>query len=307
MTLHRIRVCRCGHEEAVHDGNSCRYGVGISGAHRCECPKFRSRKALGKRSPDSLAKGALAGDPIGALKSAAEFLALAISLLERSAIISPKSLGKQVKKLLSGPVTSYKDFEKHFGDGTNIMTSEGGRVVAVDPVTKQILLTKPRVYGGDGVSKTSFKKKDNGERKILIVVAQHRNGVTREQISIITGYKTSTRNEYLSRLKKNGHVENDGINFYATASGRAFLGTDFKPLPTGKALREHWLRELPEGESAILELVCAAYPHAVTREDISSATAFAVSTRNEYLGRLVRRRLIDVPRNGNVTASKELF
>ena len=40
----------------------------------------------------------------------------------------------------------------------------------------------------------------------------------------------------------------------ATAEGLAELGPDFEPLPTGPALLEHWMRELPEGERNVLRV-----------------------------------------------------
>ena len=40
-----------------------------------------------------------------------------------------------------------------------------------------------------------------GEIKILTAVAQHPGGVTREQLSVLTGYKRSSRDTYLLRLK----------------------------------------------------------------------------------------------------------
>ena len=48
MTIRRIRICRCGHEEAEHDGNGCHYGNQTTHGG-CDCDRFRSRKVLGKK------------------------------------------------------------------------------------------------------------------------------------------------------------------------------------------------------------------------------------------------------------------
>ena len=44
------------------------------------------------------------------------------------------------------------------------------------------------------------------------------------------------------------------------------------PSPTGEALREHWIRELPEGERRILAVLLETYPKALEREVISEHT-----------------------------------
>jgi Mn-dependent DtxR family transcriptional regulator len=256
MTIHRVRICKCGHEEAVHDGNGCHYGYdSVHG--KCECDRFRSRKALGKRIEQPTQKPTTA---IEALKAAAEFLALAIGLLEKQ----PEK--QKASKLVQSP------------------TPKSIRIRPVGP-----------------------RSSNSGVRKILIAIAQHRAGVTRDQISILTGYKNSTRNEYLRRLEDLTYIQIDDQNIRVTEAGQIWLGNDFERLPTGNALREHWLGELPEGEASILELVCSSFPRGISREAISSNLSYATSTRNEYIRRLERRKLVLASRDGDVFASKELF
>jgi uncharacterized protein len=145
-----------------------------------------------------------------------------------------------------------------------------------------------------------------GVRAILTAVAQHASGVTREQLTVLTGYKRSSRDTYLQRLGSDDMVEERGGQIVATEVGLDALGPDFEPLPTGDALREHWLGKLPEGERRILEIVVAKHPLAVDREVISEATGYARSSRDTYLQRLSARRLVDSGRDG-VRASEELF
>lgn len=145
-----------------------------------------------------------------------------------------------------------------------------------------------------------------GERLCLIAVAQQPDGATREQVTIITGYKRSTRDAYLQRLGIAGHVEIRGEKVYATDSGVAALGSDYEPLPTGAKLLEHHLRRLPEGERKVLEVVAAAYPQAVEREVLTETTGYKRSTRDAYVQRLGVRRLVQTSSDG-VRASRELF
>ncbi|HTU60876.1 MAG TPA: DUF87 domain-containing protein [Polyangiales bacterium] len=159
----------------------------------------------------------------------------------------------------------------------------------------------------NNVSKTpSEGSLPDGERKILIATAQHQQGVTREQLTILTGYKRSTRDAYIQRLRSRGYLDDVSGNVTATPEGIAALGCGYSPLPTGSALRDHWLRRLPSGESAVLSVLVEAFPDAVSRDDISQATGFKRSTRDAYLQRLGTRKLAATVRDG-IVASDVLF
>ncbi len=144
---------------------------------------------------------------------------------------------------------------------------------------------------------TSFSRDSSGalpkgERIVLTAVAQYPKGATREQLTVLTGYKRSSRDTYLQRLRERGYVDgNDPI--MATTEGVAALGSSFEPLPTGAELLAYWLKELPEGERRILEIIANAYPKAVDRESISEATNYKRSSRDTYLQRLRSRQLIE--------------
>jgi hypothetical protein len=146
-----------------------------------------------------------------------------------------------------------------------------------------------------------------GERKVLTAAAQHAHGVTREQLTILTGYKRSTRDAYIQRLRNKGFLHDaSGGLLTATETGLLGLGADYQPLPTGDALLRYGLHRLPEGESAILELIVARHPSAVTRDTISALTSYKRSTRDAYLQRLAVRKLIKSSRGG-FTASDDVF
>jgi uncharacterized protein len=146
-----------------------------------------------------------------------------------------------------------------------------------------------------------------GEIKILTAVAQHPGGVTREQLSVLTGYKRSSRDTYLQRLKAAGHVEEASGRIVATEGGKEALGDQYQPLPTGDDLLKYWRSRLPLGELKILDVVVAAYPNAIDKEDIDIATGYKRSSRDTYLQRLRSRRLIVDAGGGQVRAAEELF
>lgn len=144
-----------------------------------------------------------------------------------------------------------------------------------------------------------------GEHKILTAIAQHGDGVTREQLTILTGYKRSSRDTYLQRLRARGFIDMTGGRIVATDTGIDTIGSDFEPLPTGAALRDHWLERLPEGERRILAELVDAYPHGVPRDELSDRTEYKRSSRDTYLQRLRARQLITT--DGDPRVSDGLF
>jgi uncharacterized protein len=146
-----------------------------------------------------------------------------------------------------------------------------------------------------------------GERACLIAAAQHPEGVSREQLTVLTGYKRSTRNAYVQRLRERLYVDQTAEGrILATATGQAALGDDYQPLPTGQALRDHWLSRLPEGERRIFDLLLRAYPDGLDRESIGAGTEYKRSTRDAYLARLRVKELIEISDDG-VRATDKLF
>lgn len=146
-----------------------------------------------------------------------------------------------------------------------------------------------------------------GEKLCLAAMAQYAEGVTRQQLTVVTGYKRSTRDAYIQRLRERGYADIAGERVTATDAGIAALGSDYEPLPTGEALRDHVLPRLPDGERRVLELLIEQYPEQVEREHIDEATGFQRSTRDAYLMRLKARELVEVCGRGAVKAADELF
>lgn len=144
-----------------------------------------------------------------------------------------------------------------------------------------------------------------GERICLIAVAQHAGGVTREQMTVLTGYKKSSRDAYIQRLRERGCIE-VGPRISVTDQGVATLGPDYEPLPTGAALRDYWLDRLPEGERKVLSVLIQHHPHDVARSDIDNATGYKKSSRDAYLQRLSARELVTTG-HGTARASDRLF
>jgi len=144
-----------------------------------------------------------------------------------------------------------------------------------------------------------------GEEKILAALIQYPNGLERNQLTVLTGYKRSTRDTYIQRLGEKGFVEVRSGKVLATSEGVAVL-PHYEPLPTGEELQAYWRDRLPEGEWKILERLIASYPAALDRDYLTKQTGYKRSTRDTYIQRLASKELVE-PGRGEVKASDNLF
>lgn len=145
-----------------------------------------------------------------------------------------------------------------------------------------------------------------GEIKVLRAIAQYPDGVTRDTLTVLTGYKRSSRDTYIQRLSARGFVSVERERVFATEQGIAELGANFEPLPTGDALQAYWLARLTGGEKEILRVALEAHPHWLDRERVSEMTGYKRSSRDTYIQRLTARRLLDT-KPAAIRASETLF
>lgn len=145
-----------------------------------------------------------------------------------------------------------------------------------------------------------------GERAVLEALIAYPEGLRRDQVTVITGYKKSTRDSYIKRLALKDLAAVSGDTIAATSAGVAAL-PDAQPLPTGAALRELALRRLPQGERAILVLLIDEHPGAVDRNMLSDLSGYKKSTRDSYIKRLALKKLVESAGSGSVRASDTLF
>lgn len=147
----------------------------------------------------------------------------------------------------------------------------------------------------------------HGEEKILSACIQFLpEGLKREQITVLTTFKRSTRDAYIYRLATKGLVDASTDVIFATPEGVAAL-PNHEPLPTGEELQEHWRQRLPSGERQLFEHIIAAYPNSVSRDQLSELTGFKRSTRDAYLYRMSNKMLFSDIGRGEVRASDNLF
>jgi hypothetical protein len=145
-----------------------------------------------------------------------------------------------------------------------------------------------------------------GEAKILAALIQYPNGLRRNQLTVLTGYKRSSRDAYVQRLREKGYLDQSGETVIATDQGRTAL-PDAEPLPTGVDLQTYWLQRLPFGERVLFENILGQYPESVDREALTEMTNYKRSSRDAYIQRLIAKELVEDQGRGQVRASEELF
>ena len=147
-------------------------------------------------------------------------------------------------------------------------------------------------------------KLQQGERALLTAIVQH-GTVTRSQLTVLTGYRTSSIKTYLGFLSSKGLIINQRDDIQSTIAGQTALG-DYERLPTGSALYTYWINKLPQGERKILEAVYPTGSDGIRMADIEEKTGYKLSSLKTYAGFLTSRKLITNQR-GILTASEELY
>ena len=156
--------------------------------------------------------------------------------------------------------------------------------------------------GGDVVG-------NGGLRRMLVALAQRPTGLTNGQLGVRAGLssKSGTFSNYLSRARQQGWIVDEGQIRRITDAGTAALGR-FEPLPEGRALAEHWMRELGGGAGRMLHALVDAYPETLTSAELGARAGISPGsgTFSNYLSRLRTLELM-VGRGGQICASDELF
>lgn len=152
---------------------------------------------------------------------------------------------------------------------------------------------------------TKFTK---AERLILTALAQYRDGRTKTQVAILTGYASGGGgfNNALSALRGRSYIADHGEKLLITPAGDTELG-DFEPLPHGDRLLQHWLGRLGKAERAALEVLAGVHPRALTKEELAGRAGYEANGGgfNNALSRLRTLELIEG--RGELKASEDLF
>jgi hypothetical protein len=144
-------------------------------------------------------------------------------------------------------------------------------------------------------------------RAMLTTLAQHPTGLTKGQVLIYTGYRSSGPvSTAFAEITRAGWVTSDGARLLVTAEGLRVLGP-FEPLPTGAALREHLLRTEGPMIAAFLRVLFEVYPNAIRKGELLERTGYKSSGPvSSAFGKLVKLGWA-VGRRGELRAAEEFF
>lgn len=99
---------------------------------------------------------------------------------------------------------------------------------------------------GKAIATPGNGKVRGGEARILAALVQHGRS-SESKVRILAGIKTpDTMRTYVWKLKRAGFIQEEGGALQATPAGLSALG-EYDPLPTGKALIEHWRNSIGKG------------------------------------------------------------
>src|SRR5258706_6004811 len=112
-------------------------------------------------------------------------------------------------------------------------------------------------------------KLSRAARAILAVLAQHPDGRTKAQVSILSGYsmKSSSFANALGELRSAG-LATRGEPIRITEDGQA-LAPGVEPLPSGEELLDYWRGKLGRAERSIFDTILEGYPQTMNYETIS--------------------------------------
>lgn len=287
---------------------------------RSEIAKLKTEKATLERQIAATASAKPAIDPAtietarkkGFEQAKKELTAAAERELRDNKIRFLAALGERVgplMALLSDEMKAAKAYKPDLG-GAVIYAPAAVADATARPVhaTKTVPHATPRAPAPrpmNGSAPTGDVDLGKGERIVLTAIAQYPDGASREQLTVLTGYKRSSRDTYIQRLAAAGYVDVAGDTLRATEAGITALG-HFEPLPTGAALQDYWLSRLTGGEQKILAHLIGVYPKTIARDDLDEPTGYKRSARDTYIQRLSARRLVNADR-GVVRAADLLF
>lgn len=148
-----------------------------------------------------------------------------------------------------------------------------------------------------------------GEEKVLTAVVQCGGRAPRRRTALLAGYSPSksTLRNILSALRGKGMILTSGDEILATDAGRAAV-SHVEPLPSGRALQEHWLGKLGGTDHVILEALIRAYPNELDKHELQARTGVDAekSTMRNSFSKLGTLGLVTGKGNSR-KAAEELF
>jgi hypothetical protein len=255
-------------------------------------------------------------------------------LKTKVAVINPKDIERSEKRGFDKAQQQFKPIEQQYklkirdleskmsqnvSTINKIQKLTGGDDVLLPPPivtkTQPPQYTKPSIISRDKLEETiqnqsnGAKKLRQGAMKLLKTVAIfHPTPISKTQLGTQAGFsiKGGTFNTYLSELKREGWLTNNGDMISITNDGLDAAGT-VDPIPTDpEQLLIMWCGRFRQGAAKMLKAIFNAKE--ITKEDLGLEIDMVITagTFNTYLSELRRNGLVNVNGN-NITISESFF
>ena len=186
------------------------------------------------------------------------------------------------------------------------------RIPFVPTVPPELKRGNPRIAPRKPTTDNGRSSADLGEgglRRMLIALAQRRQGLSAKQLGVRAGLSSSsgTFGVYLGKGRSSGWIEGNRDHLRITDAGLKALG-GYEPLPEGRELLEYWLRELGQSGAARMLEVLSRTRRAMTADELGGHAGLAADsgTFGVYLGKLRTLELITGSRS-ELRISEELL
>jgi len=161
------------------------------------------------------------------------------------------------------------------------------------------------------VSMTENKPVQGGAKRMLqVLVSRYPIALTKTQLGTFSKMKASggSFGTYLSTLKGQGLIAQDGDLLQATEAGIEYLGESPQPPQTPDQVIAMWKDNLTGGAKRMFENLVAIYPQTLTKEELGlqSEVVHTGGSFGTYLSILKSNGLVDV-RGSDVKLSDNLF
>lgn len=137
------------------------------------------------------------------------------------------------------------------------------------------------------------------ERSILSVLAQFPAGRTKGQLAMLARYAVNGGgfNNAISSLRTKGFVEGSKDQLRITEAGLS-QPIDWEPLPTGEALLQYWVGQVPKAAGMVLQVLAESWPEPVSKAEVAERTGYEASGGG-FNNALSRLRTLDLITRGD--------
>lgn len=224
----------------------------------------------------------------------------------------------EVNTLSDAAINAAENLRKALAEATTrkpLQRPSSAAIARPRPATAPAAPAKPARFAGPATGAPSPEDENlpalrSGARRMVEALARMAPlRLTKGQWGTVAQLKTTggTWSTYLSDIRRRGYLDETSAGYTLTDAGFACLGGRPEPM-TADELQTHYLAILRAGASKMLEALIAAYPGALSREELGAAADIVTTggTFSTYLSDLVRNGLAERD-GGDVVATRILM